>query len=213
MRLKQLNFAINRSGVLLCNNHDKLPKEVNLGMEFDPLSNGERRDPQAYKFFNPVLSCDTCTHYLEDTCYFTRKELDIFRRKRGILWGYLLNRFKCDLCKCPITNYNNIIQYFYLKSTNEKKNFKVCDLCNWKIARNKIKSDYRITLGFTLFAFLVPIIPLVFLVIILFQVMEIFELFVSLLIFIAMISILLFIQGRKVFLIVRNRRILKKYES
>ena len=93
------SFEIDEKGRVICQSHSKYPHFVKPVMT--PLE-----DRQMEK----QLTCISCSHYLNDDCYFPKSEIDKIELDR-------LNRsrFQCNLCGNKIDLMLTIMQKIYLE--------------------------------------------------------------------------------------------------
>jgi len=91
------------------------------------------------------LTCETCSHYLKDDCYFPRSQINLIEDDRKNR-----NAFKCKLCGNKIDRMLTVIHKLYYK---EKYNIEiplVCCVCYDSLKKNKFieMSKKRINLAF-----------------------------------------------------------------
>jgi len=93
------SFEIDEKGRVICQSHSKYPHLIKPDKTY-------LEDLQMEK----QLTCKSCSHYINDDCYFPKSEIDKIELDR-------LNRsrFQCNLCGNKIDRMLTIVQKIYFE--------------------------------------------------------------------------------------------------
>ena len=139
MQFVEPSFKIDEKGRVICKEHSNYNYLVRPDKDFfyDMLLERE-------------LTCKTCSHYLDNDCYFQKSEIDLIEQKRE----KKKKEFKCKLCGNRISIMLSIVQKIY---NEEKFNVKiplVCCNCNERINNNEFMRESKNRILLTLFLFI-----------------------------------------------------------
>ena len=93
------SFEIDEKGRVICQSHSKYPHFIKPAMT-----------PSEERRMEKQLTCISCSHYINDDCYFPKSEIDKIESDR-------LNRsrFQCNLCGNKIDLMLTVMQKIYLE--------------------------------------------------------------------------------------------------
>ena len=121
------NFIIDDEGKVFCTKHTLYKKSRENGPnQFLPIMSLFTLAPNQ----PPPLTCKTCGHYFNDSCYFSPESINriMFQRDRG--------QIKCDFCGERITRSMSIFQKIYYENKFGVKMPLVCCGCYAALKNN-----------------------------------------------------------------------------
>ena len=115
------SFEIDEKGRVICQSHSEYPHFINPVMT-----------PTEELQMEKQLTCISCSHYVNDNCYFPKSEIDRIELDR-------LNRsrFQCNLCGNKIDRMLTIIQKLYLEVKFQMNMPLICCNCYQSIKEKK----------------------------------------------------------------------------
>ena len=103
------SFEIDEKGRVICQSHSKFPHFIQPAKTYFEELQMEKE-----------LTCISCSHYINDDCYFPKSEL------KKIRFRVHLRRFRCELCGNPITKLHNVL---HKKLTERRGNVEIALIC------------------------------------------------------------------------------------
>lgn len=121
------SFEIDEKGRVICQSHSKYPHLIKPDKT-------DLEDLQMEK----QLTCKSCSHYINDDCYFPKSEIDKIELDR-------LNRsrFQCNLCGNKIDRMLTIVQKIYFEVKFNMNMPLICCTCYKSLEEKKFTEYYR----------------------------------------------------------------------
>jgi len=120
-------FEIDEKGRVICQSHPKYPQFIKPGKtKLEDLQMEKR------------LTCKSCSHYINDDCYFPKSEIDKIELDR-------LNRsrFQCNLCGNKIDRMLTIVQKIYFEVKFNMNMPLICCTCYKSLEEKRFIEYYR----------------------------------------------------------------------
>ena len=119
------SFEIDEKGRVICQSHSKYPHLIKPGKTYLEELQMEKD-----------LTCKSCSHYINDDCYFPKSEIDRIELDR-------LNRsrFQCNLCGNKIDRMLTIMQKIYFEVKYNMNMPLICCNCYQSLEEKKF-TDY-----------------------------------------------------------------------
>ena len=114
-------FEIDKKGRVICQSHSKYPHFIQPHLTYLEELQMEKE-----------LTCKTCSHYVNDDCYFPKSEIDKIEVDR-----ITRSRFQCNLCGNKIDRMLTIMQKIYFEVKFKMQMPLIC--CNCYVSLNEKK--------------------------------------------------------------------------
>jgi len=141
-------FEIDRNGRVLCKIHTnyEMFKDSPSPIDLIGITLRDRK-----------LTCETCSYYKKDNCYFSKNEIDGIIRNKN--WFH--RKFKCEICNSRITLLFSILQKLFLKKEKNVDISLICCTCNillqsGKPRKNALKIIWYLLIPFIWFLVFLP---------------------------------------------------------
>ena len=89
-------------------------------------------------YLDKLLTCLTCSHYINDECYFNKSRIDEIEYKRQKKKGY-----KCQLCRKRIERMFTVVYKLYNKEAYDIEIPLICCSCYDKVSNNIFLSELK----------------------------------------------------------------------
>ena len=120
-------FKIDKFGRVICKLHSNYDKIDKLSEQKAPIRN-----------FELMLTCKTCTEYLNDNCYFPKSAIDQIEYDR-----LKTKAFRCKLCGNRIDRMWTVIYKLYYKEKFHVEMPLMCCMCNDSLKNKKFLEKYN----------------------------------------------------------------------
>ncbi len=139
------SFEIDEKGRVICQSHSEYPHLIRPGKTYLEELQMEKD-----------LTCKSCSHYINDDCYFPKSEIDKIELDR-------LNRsrFQCNLCGNKIDRMLTIVQKIYFEVKFNMNMPLICCNCYLSLEEKKFTEYYKRRLWESL-SFYLPCLILIF---------------------------------------------------
>ena len=139
------SFEIDEKGRVICQSHSEYPHLIRPGKTHLEELQMEKD-----------LTCKSCSHYINDDCYFPKSEIDKIELDR-------LNRsrFQCNLCGNKIDRMLTIVQKIYFEVKFNMNMPLICCNCYLSLEEKKFTEYYKRRLWESL-SFYLPCLILIF---------------------------------------------------
>ena len=109
----KLEFMTTKKGFVKCKTHSNFVEFINLLKDGSALPEGDLKNDKAMKateIYRTIHTCSTCVHYINDDCYFSKKEIKKIGRKVG------LTLYRCKFCGGYIDSVYYVLYKKYSKN-------------------------------------------------------------------------------------------------
>ncbi|MBN2157203.1 MAG: hypothetical protein JW776_14255 [Candidatus Lokiarchaeota archaeon] len=139
------SFYVDDARRVICESHSQIEKIRALSSLSDIPAFQETQQ------LEKILTCKTCLHYKNDTCYFPKEDIDNIERDR------LSYRFSCKLCGGSIDRPLTIMYSLYNKKKYHVEIPTVCCNCFSSLEDDSFLSNTRRRIIFFTLSFLISI--------------------------------------------------------
>lgn len=121
------SFEIDEKGRVICQSHSNYPNLIKPNKTYLEELQLEN-----------LLTCKSCSHYVNDDCYFPKSEIDKIEIDR-----LSRSRFQCNLCGNKIDRMLTIMQKIYFEVRFNMKMPLLCCSCYQNIKKGKFNEYLR----------------------------------------------------------------------
>jgi hypothetical protein len=186
------SFEIDEKGRVICQSHSKYPLFIKPAMT-----------PSEERRMEKKLTCLSCSHYINDDCYFPKSEIDKIELDR-------LNRsrFQCNLCGNKIDLMLTVMQKVYLEVKFNTDMPLICCDCYSSLEQKRYIKNNNNRIIFSILFY----IPIIFFMITLFRPIFVIV-FISILLGIVLKIIIKRFSSQSLFIydLLEGRRFYNKY--
>ena len=132
-------FVIDDFGRIYCKSHPKYQLFNALLEEMHKTENWRTSKvyPEVRQLYPIIKNCQTCDHYLQNDCYFSKRDFKKIKLKTK------LRLYRCKLCGSAIEEIYNVL---HKKISESEKNIKIpllCRSCDLNLRSDNVKKAFK----------------------------------------------------------------------